>query len=162
MNCYYSNLIEGHHTHPVEINRALAGDYAAEPEKRNLQREAVAHIEVQRLIDTGAASKRSTSSEFIAFVHRRFCELLPDDLLWVENPETHERVRVAPGGFRTKHVKVGHHTPPSPLHGMDVLGLSCELEREPATDQHRYAACRKPRGVARGCTLRILGARKCT
>ena len=48
MNCYYSNLIEGHNTHPVDIDRALAGTYAAEPEKRSLQREAIAHIEVQR------------------------------------------------------------------------------------------------------------------
>ena len=27
MNCYYSNLIEGHDTHPVDIERALKGDY---------------------------------------------------------------------------------------------------------------------------------------
>ncbi len=43
MNCYYSNLIEGHDTHPVDINRALAGDYSTEPKKRNLQMEARAH-----------------------------------------------------------------------------------------------------------------------
>ncbi|MGY3621939.1 Fic family protein [Bradyrhizobium sp. USDA 10063] len=30
MNCYYSNLIEGHDTHPIDIDRALAGDYSAE------------------------------------------------------------------------------------------------------------------------------------
>jgi hypothetical protein len=28
MNCYYSNLIEGHDTHPVDIERALQGDYS--------------------------------------------------------------------------------------------------------------------------------------
>ena len=44
MNCYYSNLIEGHNTVPRDIERALAQDYSAEPEKRNLQLEAVAHI----------------------------------------------------------------------------------------------------------------------
>jgi hypothetical protein len=26
MNCYYSNLIEGHDTHPVDIERALNND----------------------------------------------------------------------------------------------------------------------------------------
>src|SRR6266705_4247760 len=26
MNCYYSNLIEGHDTHPVDIERALKND----------------------------------------------------------------------------------------------------------------------------------------
>uniref|UniRef100_UPI003BA9CB06 hypothetical protein n=1 Tax=Stappia sp. TaxID=1870903 RepID=UPI003BA9CB06 len=36
MNCYYSNLIEGHNTHPVDIERALNDDYSADPEKRNL------------------------------------------------------------------------------------------------------------------------------
>ena len=29
MNCYYSNLIEGHDTHPVDIERALKNDYSA-------------------------------------------------------------------------------------------------------------------------------------
>ena len=33
MNCYYSNLIEGHNTHPVEIQRALFGQ--EEPRPRN-------------------------------------------------------------------------------------------------------------------------------
>ena len=28
MNCYYSNLIEGHYTHPVDIERALKNDYS--------------------------------------------------------------------------------------------------------------------------------------
>jgi len=34
MNCYYSNLIAGHDTHPVDIERALNDDYSADPEKR--------------------------------------------------------------------------------------------------------------------------------
>src|SRR6185312_13290653 len=50
MNCYYSNLIEGHYTHPVDIERALAGDYSEDKEKRNLQKEAKAHIDTQRWI----------------------------------------------------------------------------------------------------------------
>ncbi len=40
MNCYYSNLIEGHDTHPVDIERALKADYSTDPEQRNLQLEA--------------------------------------------------------------------------------------------------------------------------
>src|ERR1700736_6740279 len=53
MNCYYSNLIEGHDTHPVDIERALKSDYSADPRKRDLQLEAKAHITVQRWIDGG-------------------------------------------------------------------------------------------------------------
>ena len=33
MNCYYSNLIEGHDTHPIDIERALKDDYSPDPEK---------------------------------------------------------------------------------------------------------------------------------
>src|SRR5260370_41125590 len=53
MNCYYSNLIEGHDTHPVDIERALKNDYSQDSRKRDLQLEAKAHITVQQWIDTG-------------------------------------------------------------------------------------------------------------
>lgn len=114
MNCYYSNLIEGHQTLPVDIDRALHGDYAKEPERRNLQLEARAHIEVQRLIDRGAAPSPVVATDFILWVHREFCQRLPEDLLWVENPETKKRCRVVPGELRKEHVKVGRHVPISP------------------------------------------------
>ena len=45
MNCYYSNLIEGHDTHPIDIERALKGDYSKDAKKRDLQLEAKAHID---------------------------------------------------------------------------------------------------------------------
>lgn len=87
MNCYYSNLIEGHDTHPIDIERALNKDYSQDPEKRDLQLEALAHIEVQNWIDGDGLAGRATSTEGILEVHRRFCDLLPEDLLWIENPE---------------------------------------------------------------------------
>lgn len=34
MNRYYSNLIEGHDTHPVDIERALKNDYSNDARKR--------------------------------------------------------------------------------------------------------------------------------
>ena len=68
MNCYYSNLIEGHNTHPIDIERALNKDFSADIEKRNLQLEAVAHIEVQRWIDAGGLSAiwASATTEMIS------------------------------------------------------------------------------------------------
>lgn len=59
MNCYYSNLIEGHDTHPVDIERALKNDYSTNVEKRNLQLEARAHITVQHWIDAGGLKARN-------------------------------------------------------------------------------------------------------
>lgn len=114
MNCYYSNLIEGHDTHPVDIERALRNDYSNDPRKRDLQLEARAHITVQRWIDGGGATGRPVSLETIREIHRRFCELLPEDLLWVENPDTGERLNVVPGEFRKRDVRIGRHVPVSP------------------------------------------------
>jgi Fic family protein len=111
MNCYYSNLIEGHDTHPIDIERALKNDYSKEPKKRDLQQEAIAHIEVQKWIDCGGLDQRATTAAGLLEVHRRFCELLPDDLLWVENPDTQERIKVIPGEYRARNVAVGIHVP---------------------------------------------------
>src|SRR5512145_358179 len=114
MNCYYSNLIEGHDTHPIDIERALNNDYSNDARKRNLQLEAKAHITVQRWIDAGGLKDRSVSMAGIEEIHHRFCTLLPDDLLWIENPETGERLRVVPGRIRDRDVRVGQHIPISP------------------------------------------------
>lgn len=111
MNCYYSNLIEGHATLPVDIDRALHNDFRDEPEQRNLQLEARAHIEVQRWIDNGGLDAMGCGAAGICEIHRRFYDELPENLHWISNPETGERVRVAAGEFRTRDVKVGRHIP---------------------------------------------------
>lgn len=114
MNCYYSNLIEGHNTHPIDIERALKNDYSTDIHKRNLQIEAKAHIAVQKWIDDGGLSGRATTKDGIIEIHQRFCENLPEDLLYVENPDTKERLPVVPGELRTSHVQVGRHVAISP------------------------------------------------
>lgn len=114
MNCYYSNLIEGHDTHPVDIERALKNDYSKDARKRDLQLEAKAHITVQRWIDGGGLKGRAVSVDGVCEIHRRFGELLPEDLLWAEDPDTGERVRLVPGELRHRDVKVGQHLAISP------------------------------------------------
>jgi Fic family protein len=115
MNCYYSNLIEGHDTHPVDIERALKNDYSQDARKRDLQLEAKAHIAVQKWIDGGSLrGGHAIRAEGIREIHRRFCELLPEGLLWVEDPVTKTKLRVVPGEWRTRDVQVGTHVPISP------------------------------------------------
>jgi Fic family protein len=115
MNCYYSNLIEGHDTHPVDIERALKNDYSKDTRKRDLQLEAKAHIAVQEWIDRGGLKGGlAITTQGVCEIHRRFCELLPDDLLWVEDPATKKRVRVVPGELRQCDVQVGTHVAISP------------------------------------------------
>jgi hypothetical protein len=68
MNCYYSNLIEGHDTHPIDIERALKNDYSNDVRKRDLQLEAKAHIAVEEWIDHDGLKGRA----------RRFCKRPPE------------------------------------------------------------------------------------
>jgi Fic family protein len=115
MNCYYSNLIEGHDTHPIDIERALKNDYSQDTHKRDLQLEAKAHISVQQWIDGGGLKgQRALTAEGICEIHHRFCTLLPEDLLWVEDPTTKERLRVVPGQLRHRDVQVGQLVAVSP------------------------------------------------
>lgn len=115
MNCYYSNLIEGHDTHPVDIERALKNDYSKDAHKRDLQIEARAHITVQQWIDRGGLKGGlAIKAEGLCGIHRRFCELLPEDSLWIEDPTRKEKVRLVPGELRRRDVKVGSHVAISP------------------------------------------------
>lgn len=114
VNCYYSNLIEGHDTHPIDIERALKDDYSKDAKKRDLQLEAKAHITVQKWIDGGGPKDGALTVDSIREIHRRFCELLPEDLLWIEDPETKKRIKVIPGELRDRDVAVGSHVPISP------------------------------------------------
>jgi len=115
MNCYYSNLIEGHNTHPRDIDRALSADYSSDPHRRDLQLEARAHIEVQQMIDerVGDMPRPPASRAFIEWTHREFCRRLPESLLVVVNPDSRERIPVVPGQMRSRIVAVGRHVAPA-------------------------------------------------
>jgi Fic family protein len=115
MNSYYSNLIEGHNTHPVDIERALASDYSHDPAKRALQMESAAHIEVQRLIEQKLAIDPAVdvcSREFLGWVHREFYARLPDQFRRVQAPTGENKV-VEPGQLRQYEVTVGRHLAPA-------------------------------------------------
>jgi Fic family protein len=115
MNCYYSNLIEGHDTHPVDIERALNDDLVKDdPKRRNLQLEAKAHIEVQRWIDEGGLKNLEGTTEGIREVHRRLTRLLPEELRWVEHRDRKEKIEVVPGEVRLHDARVGNHIAVSP------------------------------------------------
>jgi Fic family protein len=117
MNCYYSNLIEGHNTTPREIERALASQFDPAPERRDLQVEARAHIRVQRDIDRRHAAgelPEPASAEFIASLHRTFYEDAPEAMLLIG--ERDRQIRMIPGAFRSssdQEVMVGRHWPPT-------------------------------------------------
>jgi Fic family protein len=113
MNCYYSNLIEGHNTHPVSIEQAMRQEFAGDAKQRDLQREASAHVQVQAWLDGGGLRGQVMTAAGVREIHRRFCELLPEDLLHVEDLDGN-MLTVQPGELRQGHVKVGRHVAISP------------------------------------------------
>ena len=117
MNTYYSNLIEGHNTRPRDIERALAGDFDSDEERRNLQSEAAAHVYVQAKIDQMAAEQRlpePASCDFILWLHREFYRGSPDRMRQI-GKGSHAFV-MEPGLWRSnsgQDVAVGRHVPPA-------------------------------------------------
>jgi len=94
MNSYYSNLIEGHSIHPLDIERAMKQEFADEPAKRLLQLESQAHIEVQKLIEDQLERSPETnicSSQFLTWIHHAFYERMPVEFRWITDNEQKER-----------------------------------------------------------------------
>jgi Fic family protein len=114
MNAYYTNFIEGQHTLPVDINRALAVEYPVSSEQRDLQVLARVHIMVEQELEEELRRdphRRITSSEYIAGIHNRFYSQLPERFLRVRSRSGRE-LPVVPGALRTEDVTVGRHVPP--------------------------------------------------
>ena len=117
MNTYYSNLIEGHNTRPKDIERALAGNFDDDEQRRNLQIEAAAHVRVQAEVDRMAAENRlpePASIDFIRWLHREFYRGAPQETLRISGAD--REFMMAPGEWRSRpehDVAVGRHLPPS-------------------------------------------------
>jgi Fic family protein len=95
----------------------MRNDYSAEPAKRDLQLESLAHIECQRLIEERVALDPGIAvadADFLRWIHRMFYERLPDNMRAARNDATGEIAVVVPGEFRQREVRVGRHIgPPS-------------------------------------------------
>lgn len=115
MNCYYSNLIEGHDTHPVDIERALHQDFSKDDRQRDLQLEALAHIAVQQWLDEGGLPVGyALTVGGIREIHRCFFGKLPVAMWSIPDPGKPGAVQIIPGEFRHQDVSVGRHIPISP------------------------------------------------
>lgn len=107
MNCYYSNLIEGHHTLPLSIESALKRDFTNDRSNAAHQSLALAHILAAQWAGQQTLSSQSMEG-FILETHRRFCQELPSEMLILEDG------RVMPlGVLRDGEVIVGQHVAPA-------------------------------------------------
>lgn len=133
MNCYYSNLIEGHNTRPKDIERALAGDFDTDESRRNLQIEAAAHIRVQEKIESLFADDQlpePASPKFIQWLHKEFYLDASKEMLTIKNGES--SFLMTPGEWRSlpeHNNAVGRHIPPSSDHVIDFMNYFAEKYR---------------------------------
>ena len=118
MNSYYTNKIEGQHTKPAAIERALRKQFDADAALARKQRLAVAHMEVEEHLEQKVAGRPARDLFSPAFV----CEI--HGLLYSKLPEadriTEEGRRIIPGGYRDDDVQTGQHVAPP---REDVEGL---------------------------------------
>lgn len=113
VNSYYSNRIEGNPTLPADVLRAqeLPADAKANENLLEIKR----HIEAQRrLMDEPIDEVEICTRGAISRMHREFYEGMPDEFLDIKLNDEGETVRLVPGEFRKRSVKVGNHVPPTP------------------------------------------------
>lgn len=139
MNSYYSNLIEGHDTHPIDIDKALKGDFSNDKIKRDFQQEAHAHINVhkylQEHIDSETLPMPPSSAAFLQFIHHAFYAHLPESFRTVTSEDGVQQ-QVIPGEFRKAEVKVGRHIAPAHAHLSDFIKRFSTFY-DPAANENR-------------------------
>jgi Fic family protein len=119
MNSYYTQHIEGEHTRPSDIEKALHDDFSAEPDLARRQRLAVAHVQAERRCEavldqitlgevTNTAVQHLYSPQALPWLHRELFSSLPaGDLLLSDGSP------LVPGELRTRGVAVGQHEAPT-------------------------------------------------
>jgi Fic family protein len=134
MNSYYTNKIEGQHTRPADIERALRQEFDVDAATASKQRLAVAHMEVEQELEhdvAGAAAPGLFSPERVREMHRRlYAKLPPADRV------TDEGDPIAPGEYRRTDVRAGRHVaPPWRDVGDLVAGWAGRYRELPGTER---------------------------
>ncbi|MES2535853.1 MAG: Fic family protein [Pseudomonadota bacterium] len=116
MNSFYTNKIEGQHTAPLMIERALNKDFSNKPDEARKQRIAIAHIETERWGENAFPVFEASAyfhPEVLQAIHRYLhAQLAEADLIQTSDDGTEEKVH--PGEWRDRGVKIGEHIAPDP------------------------------------------------
>ena len=111
MNSYYTNKIEGQHTRPADIERALRKEFDADLALAKKQRLALAHMQSEEEFEkelAGAAASDLFAPDFVQEIHRHlYGKLHVDDRI------TDAGVAVIPGEYRKQDVTAGRLVAPA-------------------------------------------------
>ncbi len=110
MNSYYTNKIEGQHTLPINIERALEKDFDADAELAKKQRLAIAHMEVEELLESeleDVSLNDLFDPALVCKIHGELYSRLPE-----KDRVTDEGKIIIPGQYREEDVTAGRHVAP--------------------------------------------------
>jgi Fic family protein len=110
MNSYYTNKIEGQHTRPTDIERALARQFDGDEKEARKQLLAVAHIEAEAELEAQAPKNAAAHYEppWVQQIHMSLFGRLPP-----AERMTDEGSMIAPGVWRSSGVTAGRHVAPA-------------------------------------------------
>jgi Fic family protein len=107
MNSYYTNKIEGQHTRPAEIERALLHDFDADKKAARKQRLALAHIEAEVELESGTPKNPRLLYEpkIVQQIHASLFGKLPPKERTTDSGQAFE-----PGAWRRAMVTAGRQS----------------------------------------------------
>ena len=112
MNSYYTNKIEGQHTLPSDIERALKQDFDADRTLERKQRLAVAHMDAEQALEEAARgtgdARALFTPEWVRETHAALYSRLPE-----ADRVTDDGEPIIPGAWRAKRVTAGRHVAPA-------------------------------------------------
>ncbi|HSX92168.1 MAG TPA: Fic family protein [Hydrogenophaga sp.] len=118
MNSFYTNLIEGEHTRPSDIDRALLLDFSNDKEIARKQRLALAHIGVEEAFEAQLDEREREAGQQDAWLYQADTLCGIHGALFKDLPAEDLRLKddslMEPGRLRTRQVSVGRHE--GPLH----------------------------------------------
>jgi Fic family protein len=117
MNSFYTNKLEGEHTRPIEIERALQQDFSANAEVARRQRLAIAHIRTEQRCEQALDEQAQATQQVVRALYGA------DQLKWLHRElfnglaakdlQLADGTPLVPGEFRKRQVAVGRHEPPA-------------------------------------------------
>ena len=110
MNSYYTNQIEGQHTRPADIERALRRKFDADAAIAARQRLALAHMKVEEELEQ-KLDWRTPQDLFSGVLVREIHRLLYSELPGADRV-TGEGAPIVPGEYRRKDLTAGRHVAP--------------------------------------------------
>ncbi len=162
MNSYYSNLIEGHHTYPKDIERALQNDFSSNLQERDKQLLGLAHVKTENAILSSATEENIFTPGTLLKIHETFYANLPESMR-LSKSQSGKEYQIIPGKFRNFEVAMGAHQPPASKSLEKFISRFCEAYKNipigeiliAAAASHHRLAWIHPFGDGNGRVVRI-------